>query len=220
MSKAAQLAQKSKLYIAGSSGAAEPLTAITVGRETTIAITGHSGVAAGDIVTFANFTGADAALLNGQTAVVRNYTAGASNDYFTVAIDTYGKTITIGTATATPASWTQIKEVKAIKPGGAVTSKIDVTDLDSDAKEYRTGLVDNGTISIDINDLVSDPGQQALLASFNAQTVCSYKLALTGGSNRTFDAVILKFPTNPDAAVDGVQTGSVELQISGAVVRS
>lgn len=222
MSKAAQLAQKSKLYIAGSSGSAEVLTAITVGYPTILAITGHAGVANGDVITLAGFTGADAATLNGKTPVATHYATGASNDTFAIDIDTTGLTITIdaGNTTATPALWTQIKEVKAIKPGGATATKIDVTDLDSDAKEYRTGLVDNGTLSADIFDKTSDAGQQAVLASFNAQTVCSYKLALTGGSTRTFDAVVTKFPTNPDAAVDSVQTGTIEWQITGAVTRS
>lgn len=220
MSIAAQLAQGSKIYIAGSAGSAEPLTAITLGYPTILAITGHSGLANGDVVTFAAFTGADAATLNGVSAVVKNYATGATNDTFAVDINTVGKTITLGSATATPAAWTQITEVKSIKPAGGQASKIDVADLDSTAKEYRSGLIDNGAISLEIHDKVSDAGQQAVLASFTNQTVCSYKITLTGGSIRTFSATVLKFPTNPDASVDGVQTGSIELQISGAVTRS
>jgi hypothetical protein len=219
MSTSAQLAQGSKLYIAGSSGSAEPLTAITLGYPTILAITGHAGVANGDVVTFANFTGANAAILNGVSAVVKNYATGATNDTFAVDINTVGQTITIGTATATPAAWTQVKEIKAIKPGGASSSKIDVTDLDSTAKEYRSGLMDNGTLSCDINILESDPGQQAVLAAFTAATVNSYRI-VTPAKTRTFSATCLKFPTVPDAAVDGVQTGSAEWQISGAVTVS
>lgn len=216
MSIAAQLAQGTKMYIAGSSAAAEALTAITVGYPTIIAMTGHGGVAAGDVVTFANFTGIDAGLLNGKTAVATHYATGAINDTFSVDIDTTGKTITIGTATATPAAWTQVNEIKGIKPSGASASKIDVTDLNSTAKEYRTGLIDNGTFSVDVNILESDAGQAACLAAFTASTVNSYKV-VTPGKTRTFNATCLKFPTIPDASVDGVQTGTAEWQISGAV---
>lgn len=219
MSINAQLAQLSRLYIAGSSGAAEPLTAITVGFPTIIAITGHAGVANGDVVTFANFAGADASFLNGTTAVVKNYATGATNDTFAIDVNTVGKTITIGTATATPAAWTQIKEIKSLKPNSAVASKIDVTDLDSTAKEYRSGLVDNGSFSCDINVLESDPGQAAVLAAFLAATTNNYKIT-TPGKTRTFNATCLKFPTTPDLAVDSVQTGTAEFQVNGAITVS
>lgn len=217
MSISAQLAQNSKLYIAGSSGAAEPITDVKVGYPTIIVITGHAGVARGDVVTFGGaFAGADAALLDGKTAVAHHYATGATNDSFAVDIDTTGKTITAGTATATPAAWTQIKELKGVKPSGASASKIDVTDLDSTAKEYRTGLIDNGTFSADINILESDPGQDAVLEAFKASTVNTYKF-VTPAKTRTFSATCLKFPTIPDAVVDGVQVGTAEWQISGAV---
>lgn len=220
MSIAAQLAQHSKLYIAGSAAVAEPITAVTCGYPTIIAITGHAGVANGDVVTFSSgFTGTDAALLNGKTAVVTHYATGATNDTFAIDIDTTGKTITSGTATATPTDWVQVKELKAIKPSGASASKTDVTDLDSNAKEYRSGLIDNGTFTADVNILESDAGQAAVLAAFKASTVNSYKI-VTPAKTRTFYATCLKFPTTPELAVDGVQTGTAEWQISGDITVS
>lgn len=219
MSINAQLAQNSKLYLGTTTATPATLTAVTAGYPTILAMTGHTGLINGDVVTFANFAGVDAALLNGQTAVVMNKATGATNDTFTVQINTVGKTITIGTAAATPVTWVQIKEVKSIKPSGASASKIDVTDLDSTAKEYRSGLIDNGTFSCDVNILESDPGQIAVLAAFIASTVNSYKFA-TPAKTRTFSATCLKFPTSPDASVDGVQTGSAEWQISGAITVS
>ena len=221
MSKSAQLAQGSKIYIAGAAAASEALTAIVAGNPTVLAMTGHTGIANGDVITFdSNFAGADNALLNAKTAVAHHKATGASNDSFAVDIDTYEKTITIGTAHATPAAWTQIKEIKAIKPAGASATKIDVTDLDSLAKEFEAGLIDNNTVSMEYFEKIDDPGQMAALAAFKAGTVFSFKVVLTGGSIRTFDAVVLKFGTLPDAAVDGVQTGNFELQISGAVTVS
>jgi len=216
MSISAQLAQLSKLYVAGSTSSPATLTAVTPGYPTILAMTGHAGVANGDVVTFALFDGADAALLNGQTAVVTKVATGATNDTFAVDINTAGKTITIGTATATPSAWTQILQLKGIKPSGSSASKIDVTDLNSTAKEYRTGLVDNGSVSCDLFVLESDPGQAACLAAFIASSTVNMK-HVTPGKTRTFNASITKFPTVPDAAVDQVQTGSMEFQINGAV---
>lgn len=221
MSINAQLAQQSKLYIAGTAATPEVVTAITVGYPTILAITGHAGVANGDIITLAGFTGADAAVLNGQTATVNHYATGASNDTFAIDINTVGKTITVdtGVTAVTPTAWIQIKEIKAIKPAGASASEIDVTDLDSTAKEYRSGLMDNGSLSCDIFILESDPGQAAALAAFTAATANTYKM-VTPTKTRTFSATCTKFPTIPDASVDGVQTGSAEWRVSGAVVVS
>ena len=220
MSVNAQLAQNSRLYIAGTAATPEVITAVTVGYPTILAITGHAGVANGDSITLAGFTGVDAATLNGLTVTVKNYATGATNDTFAIDVNTVGKTITVdGSTTVTPTAWIQIKEIKGIKPSGASASKIDVTDLDSTAKEYRTGIVDNGTFSTDIHILESDPGQAAVLAAFNAASNNSYKF-VTPAKTRTFNASCLKFPTMPDATVDGVQVGSAEWVISGTVVVS
>jgi hypothetical protein len=219
MSVNAQLAQLTKLYIAGSAAAAEPITAITLGNPTVFAITGHAGVANGDVVTFAAAAGTDAALLNGLPFTVKYYATGAANDTFAIDLNTTGKTITVASATATPSAWIQVKELKGIKPSGASTDKVDVTDLDSVAKEYRSGLQDNGTLSADINILESDPGQAACLAAFTASTSNSYKV-VSPSKTRTFNATCLKFPTIPDSSVGGIQTGTAEWQISGVVTVS
>jgi hypothetical protein len=221
MSVAAQLAQNSKLYIAGTSASGLALVSCTAGFPTVLTFANATVATAlnnGDNVVIAGVTGTDAATLN-VTAVVTHKAIGATNTTFTVDINTTGKTIVGSAATATPSAWTQIKELKGIKPSGASASKIDVTDLDSTAKEYRTGIVDNGTFSADVFILESDAGQTAVLAAFNAATVNAYKI-VTPGKTRTFNASCLKFPTVPDASVDGVQTGSAEWVISGAVTVS
>jgi hypothetical protein len=219
MSKSAQLAQGSKIYIAGSSGTPESLTAVTIGYPTILAMTGHTGLSNGDVVVLSGFTDT-ASVLNGKTTVVTHKATGVTNDTFAVDINSVGAKISIGSGIATPADWTQIKEIKDIKPAGAQATKIDVTDLDSAAKEFEAGLVDNGAVTMSYYEKIDDPGQIAALAAFNAGTTFSFKVALTGGSVRTFDATVLKFGTLPDAAVDGVQTGTFEIQISGAVTRS
>lgn len=218
MSVNAQLARNTKIYIEGSAAVAEVLTAITVGYPTIIAITGHAGVANGDLVTFAGFAGADAATLNGVTAVVKNYATGGTNDTFAVDINTVGKTITIdaGATTATPTAWIQVKEVKGINPAGAQVSTVDVTDLDSDAMEYKAGLPDNGSLSLDINILESDAGQAACLAKFIASENANFKVT-TAAKTRTFNGTITSWPTIPTAVVNGVQVGQAQIQVNGAV---
>lgn len=214
MSVNAQLAQTTKLYIAGSAGGAKNITGIAAGFPTIITSAAH-GFANGDILTVAGVTGADAASLNGVANLV---VTSKTTNTFALLVDTTGKTL-VATGTATPAAWTQVKEVKGIKPSGASATTIDVTDLDSTAMEFRTGLMDNGTLGIDVHILESDPGQAACLAAFAASSSNSYKV-VTPAKTRTFTASCTKWPTIPDASVNGVQTGSAEFKISGDVVVS
>ena len=217
MSVAAQLAQNSKLFLAGTSGAAKTLTAGAAGNPTILTSAAH-GLANGDYVAITGITGTmgtDATNgLNGKNYTVKNVTTNT----FAIEANTTGLVYTSG-GTATPSTWIEIKEIKAIKPSGASASKIDVTDLSSAAKEYRAGLVDNGTLSADVFVLESDAGQAAALAQFNASTVVQMKF-VTPAKTRTFSSTCLKFPTAPDSSVDGVQTGSAEWQINGQITVS
>lgn len=218
MSVNAQLAQNSKFYIEGTAGAAKNISAISPGFPTIITSAAH-GLANGDVGPITGIVGTigtDATNgLNGKTLVISNVTTNT----FCVNVNTTGLTYTSG-GTFTPNAWTQIKEIKGWKAGSASASQIDVTDLDSVAKEFRTGLVDNGTFGVDMMPLVADPGQQAVLASFNGSTVKNYKLQVNGGSAFTFQASVTKYPTIPDGQVDGVLTGSVDWKISGGITVS
>lgn len=224
MSTAAVLTQGTTLHIEGSAAAAEVLTAITVGYPTILAITGHAGVANGDVVTLAGFTGAHAADLNGKTATVKNYATGATNDTFAIDINTVGRTITIdaGNTTATPTAWIKVGQITNIKGSSSAAPDIEVTDLDSTQKEFLTGLPDPGTVSMDAYCVDSDSGLAAMEASFNAATSKNYKITFPSGSTpiRTFAASVRSFPQIGDASKDGVVTGTIELRRSGAVTKS
>lgn len=222
MSTAAVQSQGTTLHIAGSSGSAEALTAITLGYPTIIAITGHAGVANGDVVTFAAFTGTDAATLNGVSAVVHSYATGATNDTFAVNINTVGKTITIGSATATPSLWVKVGQLTDIKGTSDTSPDIEVTDLDSTAKEYLPGLPDTGSLSATCYCVDSDTGLAALEAAFDARSAKSFKVTYPSGATpiRTFSGYVKSFPKIGDASKDGVVTGSIEIKRSGSVTKS
>jgi hypothetical protein len=217
MSVNAQLAQKTKLSIAGTGGSAKTLSAAVAGFPTILTSTAH-GLSNGDVVAIASITGTmgtDATNgLNGKSFVVKNVTANT----FCIEANTVGLTYTSG-GTATPNAWTQIKEIKGISPSGASVTEIDASDLDSDAMEYKFGLADNGTLSFQIHILESDPGQAAALALFLASGNANFKME-SPSKTRTFNGGFLKFPTIPDSTVNGIQTGTAELRVSGAVTVS
>lgn len=206
-------AQGSTLKIETGTGSAKTITAMTLSNPTILTSAAH-GFSNGDVVTLGNFAGADAATLNGQNVVAKNKTANT----IAVDIDTTGLTIddNTDTATATPVTLTQIKELKTFSGFDGQASEIDVTNLDSTAKEFRLGLVDEGGFSFEMNQVNSDAGQQALRASRDAGTLKTYVLTFPNGETATFTAFAKAVPTA--GGVDGVVTSSVALRISGSVV--
>lgn len=213
MASGAISAQGSLTYIGTGSGGAITITAIS--KAFRGEVTGTHSLAKGDRVTFASIVGMTE--LNGLIGTVVDVTGTTK---FVVDIDTRTFTTWSSGGTATPVTWTQIKELKNFKPAGAAVTKIDVTTLESTAKEYRGGLLDNNDISFSMNYVASDPGQAALKTAFEASLVKPFKIVAPNADTFTFDAYVSKFPETPAGGVDEVLTGDVTLQITGAVVKS
>lgn len=205
-------AQGSKVYIGTGSGGAVTVTAIT--KAFRAEVTGTNTLTKGDRVTFASVGGM--VEINTLTGIVLSVTSSA----FVVDIDTRTFTTYTSAGTATPVTYTQLKEVKDFKPSGAQVSKIDVTNLDSLAKEYRAGLVDNGDFSMSVSYVASDPGQAAAKSKFESSLVTPFKIVAPNNDTFSFDGFVLKFPEVPSGAVDGVLMGDMSVQITGAVVKS
>lgn len=212
MASEAISAQGSKVYIGTGSGGAITVTDITQAYRAEV--TGTNTLTKGDRVTFASVTGMTE--INGLTGTVLSATSVA----FVVDIDSIAFTPYISGGTATPVTFTQIKEVKDFKPSGAQVSKIDVTNLDSTAKEYVAGLVDNGDFGMSVNYVAGDPGQAACKVAFEASLTKTFKIVAPNADTFTFSAFVLKFPEVPSGAVDGVLMGDMSIQITGSVVKS
>ncbi|WP_321902088.1 phage tail tube protein [Paraburkholderia tropica] len=133
------------------------------------------------------------------------------------AISAQGSEFFIDTAASGAAepTWTKVKNVKSYSGFDGSATEIDVTDLDSEAKEKRLGLMDNGSFSIDVNVNMSDPGQAAMKTAQKASSLESFKLQYPDGSYDTFDASVKSFPIS--GATDAVITSTIALTISGAV---
>lgn len=202
-------AQGSVLAIGTGSGAAKTITAIALGNPTILTAAAH-GFAEGDVVTLAGLTGIDAAVLNGQTVSVRNITPNT----FAVYIDTTGKTITAA-GTATSATFTNIANVRTFSGFDGSASEIDVTNLDSIAKEFRLGLTDPGQFTFEIDYDSANAGHTALRAKQVSGALSNFKLTLPNAAVITFTAYVKKFSLG--GGVDAVAKTAVDLRISGAV---
>jgi hypothetical protein len=118
---------------------------------------------------------------------------------------------------------------------GGQKGEIDATNLDSDAKEFFTGLEDSGTFSCNINIDPADGSQQALFDIKDSGEVVTFVLALSDGTAaptivtdvvtaptaRTafiFDASVQQFTVSGGA--DSIVKGAVSLRITGSITRA
>ena len=111
--------------------------------------------------------------------------------------------------------------VKAITGIGSGKSKaIDVTTLASTAMEYRQGLRDFGTLSIDVIRDQDDAGQAAVFTAQAAQANETVIIVLPSSTLKTatFTAWVESFTA--DAKADDALMGVITLRITGAVVWS
>jgi len=145
MTSTAISAQGTKLFIETGAGVAKNITGIAPGNPTIITIAGH-GIPNGNVSALSGIVGTIGAALNAKSLVVTNVTP----DTFAVQVDTTGLAYGNG-GIATPVAYTRVSNVKSFNGFDGASSEIDVTNLDSTAKEVRLGLQDFGKLSFDIN---------------------------------------------------------------------
>jgi hypothetical protein len=120
---------------------------------------------------------------------------------------------------ATPV-FVDIAEIKSITgPGGASTT-LDTTTLSSAAKEFVPGLKDNGEVTLSVNFVPGDAGQQQMIEDQENLTMAIYRITYsdkrpTGGTTATFNAYVTNFA--PSVGVDALSTADVSLRVSGGV---
>lgn len=209
MPSSAISAQNSILAIGTGTGGAKTLTAIALGNPTILTSTAH-GLNNGDVVTLAGLTGVNASVLNGLNFTVKNKTTNT----FAIDADTTGLAIT-ASGTATPITFTNVANLKTYSGFDGSASEIDVTNLDSTAKEFRLGLVDPGQFSIEIDYDGANAGHVALRAKQVSGVITPFKVTLPNASVITFNGFVKKFSLA--GGVDAVIKTSVDIRISGAV---
>ena len=115
--------------------------------------------------------------------------------------------------------WTAVGGVKSYSGFDGEASEIDTTDLDSTAKEFILGLVDNGNLGLEVFPDYSDAGQDILRALAISGNSDIFILTLVDTTTATFTAFV-KNAHSISGGVDAAVEGSVALKISGAVTWS
>lgn len=130
------------------------------------------------------------------------------------AIETQGFFARIGNGDS-PLTYTEIKEVKTFTAFDGSAAEIDVTHLQSVAKEFRMGLQDNGNLSLDLNYLSADPGQVLVRAAKSSREIQDFQLEFSDATTATFQGFVASAPRS--GSVDSAVETSFTIRISGDV---
>lgn len=119
--------------------------------------------------------------------------------------------------TASPIAYTAIGQVTSISGPNSTRGEIDVTTMDSTAKEYNLALLDHGTLeaSLVFDERLAE--HAALRTDFNANTVRPWRITDNGSPQKlyTFNGRIQSLPL--DFSTDEVVRVNMTIRITGAV---
>lgn len=135
--------------------------------------------------------------------------------YTSTAIGTQGFKLDVSAAGISPLVYTEVKEVTNFTGFDGQANEIDVTHLQSAAKEFIMGLQDFGTFKVDVNHLPADAGQVLLRAAKADRVKRTFRATFSDASTAIFDAYVLSNPVS--GGVDAKVDASFSLRITGAV---
>jgi len=135
-----------------------------------------------------------------------------------------GTKLAIGTD-ADPPVFTNIPGVTGFTLPAPVKGEIEVTDLDSTAKEYIGDLPDNSEISFQLNLKKKSSGtgfhaaQEALEAAADDDELYPFRATLPAPISKTYTFMAIVKSFVPNAATGTQLTATVTIKPSGAVTR-
>lgn len=133
------------------------------------------------------------------------------------AIETQGLYFRIGNGDS-PLTYTEVKEVVSFSGFDGQAAEIDVTHLQSTAKEFLMGLQDYGNFELEVNYLPDDAGQIKMRQAKASRDVQDFKVTFSDASYATFQGFVLSAPVS--GGVDAKVDGSFSIRITGDVTFS
>ena len=138
----------------------------------------------------------------------------------TVAVLGSGATLQLGSG-ASPQVYTTIAEVLRCGPIGSTNPEVDVTNLDSTAKEYIAGLADGNSLEFDVNWISSNTEQTSLRTQQASGSTVNMRMVWQTSPNTTavFDLVLLSFEIGETSAESQIMA-SISGRITGSITWS
>lgn len=121
---------------------------------------------------------------------------------------------------ASPEVFNAIGEIRSISGPSGSAAEIDVTNLDSTAREFRLGLPDEGSVNVTFAYDPDDTYQEVLRSIRAARTSRNFKIELADSPPTTFSFVAYCTEFSLDTSVDEVVLVTATLRITGSVTKS
>lgn len=115
------------------------------------------------------------------------------------------------------ASFAKVGEVTNIGAPSGEAAEIEVTHLESEAKEYLLGLPDEGNIELAMNAIAGDAGHDELIAAKDDQSRRWLKITWSNGNIWYIKALCKKYTWS--AGVDAKIEAAASFRTSGAWTR-
>lgn len=115
-----------------------------------------------------------------------------------------------------PTTFYNISEVKTFTNDGT-RPEIDVSNLDSTAREYRLGLKDFGTFTLEMNGVLDDQGQLKLDEALGSPDAWAFEVHYPDGTIDHFNGLVKSFP-RPKGGVDQVLDRTAQIRCTGVVI--
>lgn len=132
------------------------------------------------------------------------------------AIKSQGFMLEIGDVGDSPAALTEVKEVTNFQLFDGQANEIDITHMQSTAKERMMGLQDFGSGQFDLNFLSADPGQVEARAAKASGNRKSFLITFSNGYTAAFGGYVSSAPVS--GGVDSKVDHSLTILVDGDVV--
>lgn len=120
-------------------------------------------------------------------------------------------------ADVSPPVFADIPEIGTIGGPDGSAPTIDVTDLDSTAREYVLGLKDEGAFSLEINYIMANAVHAVLRAAWAARTKLRFRVTFSDSGTTVWEFSGFVTGFSQQAAVDTVVKATVGIKITGSI---
>ena len=134
-------------------------------------------------------------------------------------LESQGVVLRVDDDSGSPSTFLAIGNISGISGPSGSASEIDVTDLDSVAREFLMGLPDEGEISL---DMFWAPGTVVHDLLFNARknrTKKNFRLELTDSPTTIYNFFGFVTGLAQNTAVDEAITAALTIRITGAILK-
>lgn len=131
------------------------------------------------------------------------------------AIKTQGFVFEIGNGDD-PLTYTAVEEIMSFNFFDGSANEIDVTHLQSTAKEFLIGLQDFGSGSLEVSHLPGATGQNLMRTAKASGDIQDFQITFSDASTATFQGFVLS--NSITGGVDDKVGGTFDIRISGDVV--